>query len=90
MKYKLIAIDVDGTLLDADHTLLHFRDELYEPRVLWRRKRADWEGGGRPRPGERAEEVASDLMDAEPRGGMTAEQEGEMERLADEFVAGQP
>ncbi|HUU42202.1 MAG TPA: trimethylamine methyltransferase family protein, partial [Planctomycetota bacterium] len=37
-------VGIGGSFLDAEHTLAHFRDALWEPGVLWRERRAKWSG----------------------------------------------
>ena len=57
-------VGIAGTYLDAIHTAERFRDELWEPGMLWRRRRADWESSGARRLEERAGEAAEELMKA--------------------------
>jgi trimethylamine--corrinoid protein Co-methyltransferase len=37
-------VGIGGSFLDAEHTFSHFRDELFEPRLLFRGRRDAWPG----------------------------------------------
>ncbi len=74
-------VGISGSFLGEMHTLDHFRDELYMPRVLFRRKRVDWDLAGRPDLERTAEERAQALMSEEPRNGLSPEQIKELGSL---------
>ncbi len=56
------AVGIAGSFLDRDHTLEHFRTELFEPSVLFRKRRANWVAEGRQSLEERAEDLADELI----------------------------
>ncbi len=59
-------VGIAGDFLGHEHTFTHFRSELYEPDLLWRRRRAEWITMGSPSLARRAEERADELI-ARPR-----------------------
>ena len=79
-------IGIAGSFLEHPHTMQHFRSELFEPSVLFRRRRSDWESQGSPTAAETAEQRARELADGEPESGLSDEQLMELDRLADEFL----
>jgi trimethylamine--corrinoid protein Co-methyltransferase len=79
-------VGVAGSFLETDHTLEHFRRELFMPRVLWRRRRAAWDEKGRPRLEEAAEQAAARLMEGPVETGLAEEQVRELGRIADRFL----
>ena len=89
---ETLAIDViretgiAGSFLEHPHTMQHFRSELFEPTVLFRRRRPDWQAQGSPTAADSAEQKAGELADGDPESGMSDEQQRELERLADAFV----
>jgi trimethylamine--corrinoid protein Co-methyltransferase len=78
---------IGGDFLGSEHTLNHFRGELYEPGLLWRKKRDDWVRDGSRDLATRAEARADDLIAAPRPPCLTADQEKELERLAREWQA---
>lgn len=89
---KTLAVDVTrqvgiaGSFLDHDHTLEHFREEFFQPKVLWRRRRQDWREGGCKRLDERAEEVATELMALPVKTGMSEERARALNAMAEGFI----
>lgn len=79
-------VGIAGSFLDHGHTLRHHRAELFQPRLLFRGKRADWERDGGLRLDQRAEARAAELMGQPVDNGLTEEQAGELARLAEEFT----
>jgi trimethylamine--corrinoid protein Co-methyltransferase len=77
-----------GSFLETDHTLDHFREELWMPELLFRQKRAAWNEIGKKRLDERAEEMADRLIKQDVSNGLTAEQERELTKITERFVAG--
>lgn len=51
-----------GAYVASDHTLRHFRDELYIPQLVIRGTREAWEAAGGPDMGTRARETARGLL----------------------------
>lgn len=58
-------VGITGNYLSHTHTLEHFRDEFFEPAVLFRKKRSDWTHEGRRNLAAAAEETADALISAE-------------------------
>jgi len=71
-----------GEFLSHDHTLRHFRHELYEPRVLWRGKREAWEQLGGPDLQQRAAAAAEPLLAPWPEPLLSEAQSAELARIA--------
>jgi trimethylamine--corrinoid protein Co-methyltransferase len=76
---------IGGDFLGSPHTLEHFRSELFEPGLLWRKKRDDWTREGSPSLAERAEAQADELLAAERPPCLAPDQQTELERMAREF-----
>lgn len=79
---------IGGDFLGSEHTLDHFRSELFEPALLWRKKRDDWTRDGSRGLAERAEEKADELIDATGTPCLTEDQERELAKLEREFKEG--
>jgi trimethylamine--corrinoid protein Co-methyltransferase len=79
-------VGIAGSFLDHDHTLEHFREELFQPQLLWRRRRQDWVEGGCMRLDQRAEEVARDLIARPVETGMSEDQAKALNAMAEGFV----
>jgi trimethylamine:corrinoid methyltransferase-like protein len=75
-------VGIAGSFLDHEHTLTHFRDELFEPSLLFRKRRSDWNAEGMKRLDERAEKIADYLMARTVDNGLSDEQRIELGRLA--------
>ena len=75
-------VGIAGSFLGDDHTLAHYRDELFEPRLLCRQRRAVWEDEGGRDLAERAETAADELMAEPVETGLSEEQVTELGRLA--------
>ena len=58
-------VGIGGDFLGHDHTMRHFKQELFEPGVLFRQRRSAWEAAGRPTLAEVAEARADELIAAE-------------------------
>ena len=78
---------IAGSFLETDHTFEHFRDELFEPRLLFRKRRADWDNAGRPSLTQRAEEMARQLAARPVEHGLSEEQLAELNQISDSFVS---
>ncbi|MCK4376334.1 MAG: trimethylamine methyltransferase family protein, partial [Candidatus Brocadiae bacterium] len=79
-------VGIAGSFLEHEHTLRHFRSELYVPSLLLRERRAKWESEGGRTLSERADEVASDLMDRPVDTGLTEDQAAELDRITHRFL----
>ncbi len=80
-------VGIAGSFLEHEHTLRHFRSELYMPSLLLRDRWAKWQSEGGKTLAERAEEVASDLMAGPAESGLTREQAAELDRMTSQFMA---
>lgn len=58
-------VGIAGDFLGTEHTLVHFRSELYEPQMLNRARRERWAAEGAKRLAERASDQAAHLLAAE-------------------------
>ncbi|MCE9612818.1 MAG: trimethylamine methyltransferase family protein [Lentisphaerae bacterium] len=76
------AVGIGGQFLDQEHTLQHFREELFMPALLGRRKRDAWQAQGGKRLDEVATDRARELMQAAPRSGLTDDQMATLDQLA--------
>lgn len=79
-------VGIAGSFLDHPHTAERYRSELFMPKLLFRQRREDWNVDGRRRLAERAEEVAAELMSAEPDNGLSVQQSAELNRICERFV----
>lgn len=79
-------VGIAESFLEHPHTLDHFRSELFEPAILCRRRRAQWEDDGGHRLDEVAEQRADELMQLPVDNGLSDEQEAALERVAAEFM----
>ncbi len=55
-------VGIGGQFLDHDHTAAHFRDELFEPRLLFRGTHEQWRDQGEAALSSRAEQIATELI----------------------------
>jgi trimethylamine--corrinoid protein Co-methyltransferase len=79
-------VGIAGSFLDHDHTLKRFREEFFQPGVLWRRRRQDWTDAGCKRLDERAEDVARELIARPVETGMSEDQSRALNEMAEGFV----
>lgn len=83
-------VGIGGEFLDHDHTLAHYREELFNPALLFRGSRERWTGDGALALSERAEQHATQLMQAPVPQCLTAEQQRELEQAAMQLIKGAP
>ena len=81
------SVGIAGSFLDQMHTARNYRDELYEPGLLYRKRRADWDAEGGRRLDRRAEERAAELMDRQVKTGLTDTQSQALDDIASAFLA---
>jgi trimethylamine--corrinoid protein Co-methyltransferase len=79
-------VGIGGSFLEHEHTLRHFRSELYMPSLLLRDRWAKWQSAGGKTLAERAEEVALGLMAGPADSGLTEEQAAELDRITSQFL----
>lgn len=68
------SVGIAGNYLSEEHTSSHMRTELFEPALLYRRRRSDWTAGGSPTLGQAAEARADELIAADRPAVLTEEQ----------------
>ena len=79
-------VGIAGSFLDDEHTLAHFRDELWEPSISWRNRRATWDEAGSPRLDEAAEARADALISADQPPALSEDQRKELLRIEADFL----
>ena len=80
------SVGIAGSFLGEMHTAEYFRTELFEPKVLFRKRRPDWAAEGAPRLEDRAEAVADELIAAEIDNGLTDDQAKALDDIASAFT----
>jgi trimethylamine--corrinoid protein Co-methyltransferase len=79
-------VGIGGEFLAAEHTAAHFREELFQPQLSWRKRRDAWSRSGSPRLDQVAEEKADRLI-AAPRPPLLApEQAAELRNIERAFL----
>jgi trimethylamine--corrinoid protein Co-methyltransferase len=78
----------EGNFLDHDHTLAHFRQAVWEPRVFTRARRADWLEKGAPDARKRAAERARAILAEVRPSPLSPAQVREIERIAETYRRG--
>jgi len=79
-------VGIAGGFLDDEHTLRHFRDELWEPSILWRNRRELWNERGAPRLEETAEARADKLIAEKAEPCLTEDQEKELLAIESDYL----
>ncbi len=89
---ETLALDVTrevgptGSFLDHSHTLEHFRQELFVPQLLFRKRRSAWTEEGCRRLEDRAEEIADQLIERPVQNGLSEDQARELQRITDRMA----
>lgn len=83
-------VGIAGSYLDHAHTLKHFREALFMPRLLFRDRRAAWEARGRKRLDERAAEIAAELSRQPVETHLTADQTRALDKIAERLRRSAP
>ena len=73
-----------GSFLSSKHTLKHFRDVLWMPRLVERRAWAQWEREGKKDIEQRARERAKEILSSYRPKRLAPEIEAEIDRIAEE------
>ena len=68
------SVGIAGNYLGEEHTTRHMRSELFEPGLLFRRRRADWAAAGSRTLEQAAEARADELIAAERPPALTEDQ----------------
>jgi len=76
-----------ASFLEQDHTLERFRDEFFDPKVLFRRRRDDWNKSGKPTLADRAERIANELIARPVRDALDENQINALEQLANRALS---
>ncbi len=77
---------IGGSFLEHPHTMEYFRNEFFEPRVLFRKRRSNWEAEGAPSAAAVAEKRAIELANEPAEHGLSEEQIRELDRITTDFV----
>ncbi len=80
------SVGIAGWFLDRTHTLENFRSELFLPELLFRKRRDDWEAGGRATLEQRAEQVADELMKRPPETSLDEHQIRTLDEITDRLL----
>jgi trimethylamine--corrinoid protein Co-methyltransferase len=80
------SVGIAGSFLGHDHTLRNYRRELFEPAVLFRKRRAQWDKDGRKRLDQRAEELASELMSRPADPGLSQDQLSALDAVVGRYL----
>lgn len=80
-------VGIAGSFLEVPHTLKHFRSEFFFPSILCRTRRRSWEQAGSKQLHQKAEEVASHLINKTVSNALSPEQIEELERITSRFLA---
>jgi len=81
-------VGIAGHYLEHEHTMTHFRTELFEPSLLNRQRRATWQEKGAPPLADLAWEKARSLMNTPPQPGLDEDQSRELRKLEARFLGG--
>jgi len=79
-------VGIAGSFLESDHTMLNFREAIWEPQLLYRNRRLNWEAEGSHTLEERAHETAEQLMAAERPPALSDDQLSELQRLEEKYL----
>jgi trimethylamine--corrinoid protein Co-methyltransferase len=79
-------VGIAGNFLEHEHTLQHFRSELFEPHILCRQRRPLWKEKGSLSLAEIAEEKARALMADPIDSGLSEDQIRELHRIESAFL----
>ncbi len=79
-------VGIGGSFLDSDHTLEHFREELWEPTILWRNRREAWTTAGSLTLADAAKARADELIDTEPPCCLTEDQKRDLLKIEQRFL----
>lgn len=75
------SVGIGGSFLGEAHTMKHFRTELFQPAISFRKTREQWDKEGCPTLAEKAEQVAESLIQQEIPQTLTAEQKNELRKI---------
>jgi len=81
------SVGIAGHFLGEPHTMKHFRSEFFQPSLLFRKNRDNWDKRGSKLLAQVAEEKAEALManDVPPK--LTAEQQAELRKIENDYLA---
>lgn len=80
------SVGIAGSFLEHEHTLSNFRGELFEPELLFRKRREQWDQEGQRRLDQVAGEIADELMRRPVDNGLTDDQLSELEAICSRRV----
>ena len=79
-------VGISGSFLDQYHTLENFQDEFFQPDILNRKVRENWNIFGSKTLTEVAEKKVGELMEKDVENGLNESQIKELDVLADRFL----
>ena len=77
---------ISGNYHAEEHTLNHFRSEFFEPLILSRSNRSNWESQGGKNLAEKAEETAEELMQNSRPEMLTPDQDRDIRKIEERFI----
>ncbi len=80
------SVGIAGSFLGDAHTMKHFRTELFDPSLLFRKTREAWDKGGSLTLAQRAEQVSEELMKKEVPQTLTEDQKKELHKIEASFL----
>lgn len=80
-------VGIGGNFLECEHTMRHYRQEIYIPKLLFRGTREEWGRQGAPDLSRVAEAEADRLIAASPPPSLTDDQDRELCRIEAAFRA---
>ena len=80
-------VGIAGNYLSEDHTLKFFRSEFFQPSILFRKTREDWNKTGSKPLSEVAEDKAESMISREVDAGLTIEQQKELRDIEFAFIS---
>ncbi|MFC2124139.1 trimethylamine methyltransferase family protein [Bacteroidota bacterium] len=79
-------VGISGEYLSSEHTLVSFSTEFFDPSILFRNRRSDWEANGSKTLYEIAEVRADELINQSHEKVLTDEQVNDLKKIEQSFV----
>lgn len=81
------SVGIAGDFLADPHTLKHFKQEFFDPALLFRKSREAWESGGSQTLAHKAAAIAEDLIKKEIPPTLSGKQKEELRKIETDFLA---